>query len=31
MLQRAGASQVVIVDDLIAGALVDGLGKGDKA
>ena len=31
LLQRAGASQVVITDDLIADALVDGLGKGDKA
>jgi len=31
LLQRAGASQVVIMDDLIADALVDGLGKGDKA
>jgi voltage-gated potassium channel len=31
LLHRAGASQVVITDDLIAVALVDGLGKGDKA
>ena len=31
LLQRAGASQVVITDDLIADALVDRLGKGDKA
>jgi voltage-gated potassium channel len=31
LLHRAGASQVVITDDLIADALVDGLSKGDKA
>ena len=31
LLHRAGASQVVITDDLIADALVDRLGKGDKA
>ena len=31
LLQRAGASQVVITDDLIAHALVNRLGKGDKA
>ena len=31
LLQRAGASQVVVMDDLIADALVDGLGKGSKA
>ena len=31
LLHRAGASQVVITDELIADALVDGLGKGDKA
>jgi hypothetical protein len=31
LLHRAGASQVVITDDLIADALVDGLGKGAKA
>ena len=31
LLQRAGASQVVITDDLIANALVDRLSKGDKA
>jgi voltage-gated potassium channel len=31
LLHRAGASQVVVTDDLIAGALVDRLGKGDKA
>ena len=31
LLHRAGASQVVITDDLIAGALVDRLSKGDKA
>ena len=29
LLHRAGASQVVITDDLIADALVDRLGKGD--
>ena len=31
LLHRAGASQVVITDDLIAAALVDRLGKGDTA
>lgn len=31
LLHRAGASQVVITDDLIADALVDGLSKGAKA
>jgi len=31
LLHRAGASQVVITDDLIADALVDRLGKGDTA
>ena len=31
LLHRAGASQVVITDDLIADALVDRLSKGDKA
>ena len=31
LLHRAGASQVVIMDDLIADALVDRLGKGDTA
>jgi voltage-gated potassium channel len=31
LLHRAGASQMVITDDLIADALVDGLSKGDKA
>ena len=31
LLHRAGASQVVITDDLIADALVDPLAKGDKA
>ena len=31
LLHRAGASQVVIADDLIADALVDRLSKGDKA
>ena len=31
LLRRAGASQVVIIDDLIADALVDRLSKGDKA
>ena len=31
LLHRAGASQVVITDDLIANALVDRLSKGDKA
>ena len=31
LLQRAGASEVVITDDLIAAALVDRLGKGTKA
>jgi len=31
LLHRAGASQVVITDDLIADALVDRLGKGDIA
>ena len=30
LLHRAGASQVVITDDLIADALVDRLGKGDQ-
>ena len=30
LLQHAGASQVVITDELIANALVDGLSKGDK-
>jgi voltage-gated potassium channel len=31
LLHRAGASEVVITDDLIADALVDRLGKGTKA
>src|SRR6185369_4559275 len=31
LLHRAGASQVVITDDLVANALVDPLAKGDKA
>jgi len=31
LLHRAGASQVVITDELIADALVDRLSKGDKA
>ena len=31
LLSRAGASQVVITDDLVAEALVDRLGKGDEA
>ena len=31
LLHRAGASQVVIMDELVAGALVDRLAKGDKA
>jgi voltage-gated potassium channel len=31
LLHRAGASEVVITDDLIAHALVDRLSKGDKA
>src|SRR5215510_8235130 len=31
LLHRAGASQVVITDDLIADALVDRLSKGDEA
>ena len=31
LLHRAGASEVVITDDLIADALVDRLSKGDKA
>jgi len=31
LLQRAGASQVVITDSLVADALVQRLGKGDKA
>ena len=31
LLHRAGASQVVVTDDLIADALVDRLSKGDKA
>ncbi len=31
LLHRAGASQVVIMDELIADALVDRLSKGDKA
>lgn len=31
LLHRAGASQVVIIDALIAHALVDRLGKGDEA
>ena len=31
LLHRAGASQVVITDDLIADALVDRLGKDDNA
>ena len=31
LLHRAGASQVVIADDLIADALVDRLSEGDKA
>jgi hypothetical protein len=30
LLHRAGASQVVIMDDLIADALVDRLSKVDK-
>ena len=30
LLHRAGASEVVITDDLIADALVDRLGKGTK-
>ena len=30
LLHHAGASQVVITDDLIANALVDRLSKGDK-
>ena len=31
LLHRAGASEVVITDELIAGALVDRLGKGESA
>jgi len=31
LLHHAGASQVVITDDLVANALVDPLAKGDKA
>jgi voltage-gated potassium channel len=31
LLHSAGASEVVITEDVIAGALVDRLGKGDKA
>ena len=30
LLQRAGASEVVVMDELIAGALVDRLGKGGQ-
>jgi len=31
LLQRAGASDVVVVDDLLAGALLDRLGKSPAA
>ena len=31
LLQRAGAAEVVVMDELIAGALVDRLGKGGQA
>lgn len=30
LLHRAGASEVVIADELIAGALVDRIGKGSS-